>query len=423
MKKQSVILIYASVVLGWLQYASIGYLAPTLAQVLFPQANPHWLALISWTLIISSCLVPACGALIFGYLADRYGRCRIYPVTILLLGGASLVIGLLPNYTHIGIIAAMLFLFFHLIQSLSFGGQIDASGVLALEQKSQNNQIQRINWGWFAAGLGLAAGGLFTHLVSHQQLLQWGWRLPFLLGALSVVTAYRLKSLLSETEAFRKYQNIPRINPIKVLLQNYKSSLLKAMLLCGFIVINLGICSFYYYHFLIEHMDLTQSRTLWITGFAIGWLLLLLPIMARAADQIGNTTMILIGLIGIAINAPTLYLLSSSTSLTIVAFIQVFFAIFTASACAPIFKIILNLFPTQIRYTAVMLSWALSLSLFGRSLYRFADYLIQYFNDPYAPAFYASAAAVIAFLLILAQHLNRTYHITDDSRNLRKERI
>lgn len=399
----TLILTLIGTLLQWLEFASFGFLTNIVTRLYFPTSSHTAVMIGGFCFLLTSYLSQPIGAIIFGNIGDKQGRKGALSLAIFIMGIASLTICFLPIYDEIGLLAPCLLLLSRIAQGIAIGGEFSGACVFLMEHASKKYCYSASALPAMAIGIGLLLGGTYADAVSHSTLLNWGWRIPFLLSAISCLLVAYLRFSVTESPSFLRAKAAQRLQhtPVFSVFHQYKNRLMAGILLSAFIIIYLGVCNVYYFFFLTHHAEIPYHLAISITVFSNILLIILFPLMAYFADVIGSQTLIFMGLLGAAITAPMLFMLASLQSFFILAFVHTFFAIFTASAIAPLFGILTRLFPTPLRYTGFSLAWTIAMALFGTTCHSISEGLFHQLNLAYAPALYASVSALLILLMII----------------------
>jgi MFS transporter, MHS family, proline/betaine transporter len=193
----------------WFDFGVYGYLAVTIGQVFFPSSNPTAQVIAAFATFTVAFLVRPLGGLVFGPLGDRYGRQKVLAFTMILMALGTFAIGLIPSYERIGIWAPVLLLLARVVQGFSTGGEYGGAATFIAEYSTDRNRGLMGSWLEFGTLGGYIAGaGTVTALhmlLSSEQMLDWGWRIPFLVaGPLGLLGLY-MRMKLEETPAFRAF--------------------------------------------------------------------------------------------------------------------------------------------------------------------------------------------------------------------------
>lgn len=193
----------------WFDFGVYGYLAVTIGQVFFPSSNPTAQVIAAFATFTVAFLVRPLGGMVFGPLGDRYGRQKVLAFTMIMMALGTFAIGLIPSYERIGIWAPVLLLLARVVQGFSTGGEYGGAATFIAEYSTDRNRGLMGSWlefgtlGGYIAGAGTVTA-LHT-LLSSEQMLDWGWRIPFLVaGPLGLLGLY-MRMRLEETPAFRAY--------------------------------------------------------------------------------------------------------------------------------------------------------------------------------------------------------------------------
>jgi MHS family proline/betaine transporter-like MFS transporter len=192
----------------WFDFGVYSYIAVTLGQVFFPSSNPSAQLIATFGTFAAAFLVRPIGGMVFGPLGDRIGRQRVLAMTMIMMAAGTFAIGLIPSYASIGIFAPVLLLVARLVQGFSTGGEYGGAATFIAEFSTDKRRGFMGSFLEFGTLIGYVLGAgtvaLLTATLSHEALLSWGWRVPFLIaGPLGLVGLY-IRMKLEETPAFKK---------------------------------------------------------------------------------------------------------------------------------------------------------------------------------------------------------------------------
>ncbi|MBC7758662.1 MAG: MFS transporter, partial [Phormidesmis sp. FL-bin-119] len=261
------------------------------------------------------------GGWMFGRIADKVGRKRSMTLSVLLMSFGSLLIAFVPTYQDIGIIAPTILLIARLLQGLSVGGEYGVSATYLSEMASRKRRgfyssfqyVTLIGGQLIALGIQLI---LQRWLLTEEELHDWGWRIPFVIGALLSFVALYLRSSLHETHAFEAQKNKPddRKGTIKELLKYPKALLTVIGLTLG------GTLAFYTYttymqKFLVNTVNLSKSDSTLISFWSMLIFALMQPAFGALSDRVGRRPLLIgFGVLGTLFTVPLLVTLSHTTS-------------------------------------------------------------------------------------------------------------
>jgi MFS transporter, MHS family, shikimate and dehydroshikimate transport protein len=302
------------------------------------------------------------GGVVFGHFGDKVGRKPMLVITILTMGLATFLIGLLPTYAQIGIWAPILLVALRLIQGFSVGGEWGGAALMTVEHAPEGRRGYYGSWTMAAASAGvMLATAVFAAFsgLSDEQFLAWGWRVPFLLSIflVGVGVFIRLKILESPTFARLKETGVQARMPIVGALREHPKSVL---LTAG---MNVGFSTFIYvlFTFMLTYAtgQLGVERNVVLIGTVIGGLVQIASVLAFSAltDRIGRRPVMLAGAAFLALYAfPLFWLVNTGNAAVIVLAMSIgFFG--SAAIFGPMAAFISETFGTRIRYTGASLGY------------------------------------------------------------------
>ncbi|MBW0002159.1 MAG: MFS transporter [Hyphomicrobiales bacterium] len=344
------------------------------------------------------------GGWLFGFLADRHGRRGALMASVLLMCLGSLMIAVLPTYASIGAAAPLLLGFARIVQGLSLGGEYGTSATYLSEVADPKRrgfyssfQYVTLIGGQLAAILVLLV--LQKLFLTEAEIKDWGWRIPFVIGALLAVVAAIMRSELQETDAFEEARKrTPATNSLKALFAHPREVLLVIGLTLG------GTCAFYTFTvymqtFLKLSVGLDADTTTIVVAGSLIFAMLLQPIYGFVSDHIGRRPVLTwFGVCGVIF---TYALLSGiqATKSAAAAWCLISFAWIIVAGYTSINAIVkAELFPTRIRATGVGLPYSLTVSIFGGTAPVIA---LQFKTMGHETWFYWYLTACILFSLVI----------------------
>ena len=361
----------------WYAYSAFAlYFAP----VFFPKGDATAQLLNTAAIFAVGFLMRPLGAWLFGAYADRHGRRAALLLSVQLMAGGSLLIAVTPGYARIGVLAPALLLLARLLQGISVGGEYGTSATYLSEMAGARH---RGFWSSFQY-LTLMGGQLLALLVqlglqqvlTPAQLGDWGWRVPFVLGALAALGALYLRSHMGETEAFAQHRQgqlelqkqdaAPRRpSQLRVLLQHPRAVLTVVGLTVG------GTLAFYTFttyaqKFLVNTSGFSKEQATLISFGVMAVALLFQPLLGSISDKVGRRPVLLMFGIGATLGTVPLLRVLAQTQDAWVAAGLLLAALFVVSGYTSISAVVkAELFPTEIRALGVGLPFALTVAIFG----------------------------------------------------------
>lgn len=380
MKNLARISVFISTAIEVYDLSIFAFLIPVLSTVFFPlQTKSTAVSFTALAFIVSYAVKPLSGFL-FGYLSDSYGRKRVLSITTILMIGSTSIIGLLP--TNLPEIDLWVLLFAcRIIQGLSISGEFANGLILAVEQGKQSPAFSG-SMAFMGGILGLMFANLTVFVLlnqlSHEMLVQFGWRIPFLMSAVIWLALYQIRRFINEP--FERQTNAG--NRFLVLIKAHK----KELVIC-FVTASLSASAFYITFVFMPTLlssvlkNHTHQQSVWITLVALAVYFITLPVFGALADKVGITKQMSF--------AALLYLLFSYVCFNLISYLNVivifcsivFFSLIQSLFNSALPAFMVSLFPVIHRGKALALSYNTSLALFGG----FMPYVILshgYFINP-----------------------------------------
>ena len=343
-------------------------------RLFFPSFDPLTGTLLAFATYALGFVARPVGGIVFGHYGDRIGRKRLLMLSLILMGVATVLIGLLPTYGQIGILAPILLILMRLVQGFAVGGEWGGAVLMAAEHGDAARRGFWASWpqAGVAAGSLLSAGvlALMAQLQSEAEFLEWGWRVPFLLSALLVVVGWYIRNRVSESPMFEKAlveaESPPRLPAIDVFRERPKALVLGAGLRIGE-NISYYILTVFSLTYLVDVAAESRSTALNALLIAAAVQFFAIPLFGLLSDRIGRRYVYAFGGFGLAVWSFIMFgLLASGDGVAIVMAIVVGLVLHSAMY-GPQAAFITELFPTRIRYSGVSIAYQLT-SIVGGSL-------------------------------------------------------
>lgn len=389
-------------VLEWFDFLVYGYFAVIIAEVFFPAGDPTISLLITFGAFGLSYLARPLGALVIGAYTDRAGRKAGLTLSIALMMIGTTMMAVTPSYATIGLAAPILIMLARLLQGFSIGGEFGSAVAFLVEHGSARKGFSA-SWQWASTGIVSVIVALFgialTTQLTHEQLVDWGWRVPYIFGLLVGPAGLYIRSRMSETPQYLEAKS--NTVPVRQLLSRQPVQVLLA--LGASIVSN----SSYY---LLLYIPTYGIKTLHLpasTGFIatlVGGIALAVfsPIAGHWADKTRNTRIMLVTAWLMLLSAyPVFYLMVASPSLATAIFAVGFLNLVKAGYSGVLPSMISEQFPVETRAVGVAFSYSISVTIFGGFAPFFATWLIAVTGDDLSPAYYLMATAMLSIIALM----------------------
>ncbi|OZC63734.1 MFS transporter [Rhodococcus sp. 06-462-5] len=363
-------------VLEWYEWSAYAVFAPFIAAAMFSQSDPVSALLSTLAVFAVGFLMRPLGGIVFGRIADKKGRKFVLVTTMLMMAAGSLLIGIMPTYGAIGAWASVLLLLARVMQGFAHGGESATAYSYVGEIAPPN---RRGMWGSVAfvaifggSALAYTVGGVITSTLSESAVGQWGWRIPFLLGALLALFALYLRKNMDESDVFDSEQNKVEQAPIA------RKTVVKAIVLM--IGMTSGITAAHYTWtsyvstFAITQRGMNPDTAYWMLVIAQLIALVSLPFFGRLSDSIGRRPMLAAFAVLMFVLQIPLTMMISTQWWTLLLPSTV--ALLVIAVPASILSSTLSeSFPTRLRTQAIGFAYSFSVAVFGGT----APYLNQLF--------------------------------------------
>lgn len=382
-------------------------------QLFFPKADPLTGAMLAFATYALGFLARPLGGLVFGHYGDRLGRKKLLMLSLVLMGGATVLIGLLPTYDQIGPLAPALLIVLRLVQGFAVGGEWGGAVLIVSEHGDARRRGFWTSWpqAGVAAGNLLAAGilALLTATLSEAEFLAWGWRIPFLLSVLLIGVGWWVRTTVEESPVFAELKAAEAVQRAPVL-EAIRSR-------PGGLAVGAGLrvaenISYYVITtFSITYLTTVvgASRQLALDALLVGAAIqaLCIPAFAALSDRIGRRPVYAIGAAGTGIWAFAFFrLLDTGATAPVMAAIVVGLALH-AAMYGPQAAFLSEMFPTRIRYSAMSLAYQ-GTSVFAGSLAPIiAVALLKATGSATPVAIYVAVAAAITLTAALVARETR----------------
>ena len=390
--------------LEFYDFTLYGVFAVTIAQLYFPSVNPLSAILASWGAFAAGFFMRPFGALIFGYLGDKFGRKKALSISIIGMGLPTLLIGLLPTYQQIGIAAPLLLVLCRLIQGACTGGEYNGAAIFALEHigKDKPGFFGGLITGSCVIGALLATA--LGALVTKSSDPEFFWRLTFVFGGGISLIGFYIRRRISESPEFLDHKKDVNQSPFSltsVFKSHHKQLLISLMIGC----LN-GALSYTLFGFLNSYLKryigVPLENAMLLSLIGLTTFMVSAPLFGLLMDKVGKARYFLSATTGVCLLALTTFFLIQRADTASILMAQVLLGLATGCIAGPQHAFVQNLFPVSIRYRSISFSFCLGMALCGGTAPLILTYLIETTQDFIMPAYFITTISALLFLSILS---------------------
>ncbi|MBM4266182.1 MAG: MHS family MFS transporter [Deltaproteobacteria bacterium] len=395
----------------WYDFALYGVMATTLGELFFPHGSRLAALLSVFGVFAAGYVMRLLGGALFGHVGDRLGRRRALLVSAVAMAVATTLVGCLPTYAAIGVAAPVLFTLLRLVQGLSVGGEFTTSITYLIEHAPPSRRALQGSFAGLTAGLGILLGSAIANalfaLFTTEEILEWAWRLPFLLSVPLGLCLAILRSTLPEdgpaeaASARAGAEAEAPSSPVWRVLREHPGEVVRGALLgfgpnASFYAIAVFLASF----LATEHI-LPETSALSLETASIAWMVVLTPIAGALADRIGRRKMVLTGVVGCGLlGVPLFALLHGSTAVGDL-WAELLFATFVVAALPPYQVWLAERFPRDLRASGLGLAYNGAAGILGGTTPLVCATLADATGSELAPGAYVAFACLVSLVVAL----------------------
>ena len=369
----------------------------------FPQFDPLTGTILSFATYAVGFVARPIGGIVFGHFGDRIGRKRLLMLSLVMMGIATVLIGLLPTYSQIGIWAPVGLVALRLVQGFAVGGEWGGAVLMAAEHGDARRRGFWTSWPQAGVAAGFILGAGFLALMAAVQddaaFRAWGWRVPFLLSFILVIVGWYIRNRVSESAMFERAleeaESPPRLPAIDVVRERPLAILLGAGLRVGE-NISYYVLTVYSLSYLVDGLKHSKSFALNALLIASVFQFLAIPSFGALSDRIGRRAVYAFGGFGLAAWSFALFpLLASGNTLAIVAALVVGL-VFHGAMYGTQAAMIAELFPTRIRYSGASIAYQLTAIFAGSLAPIIAVWMYRQYGSAVPVSIYVGVACLIS---------------------------
>lgn len=411
--------------LEWYDFTIYAFFVPIIATQFFPNKDQFVSLLATFGVFAVGFLVRPLGAILFGFIGDHAGRKKALVISMIMMSFPTFLIGLLPNYNSIGMMAPLLLIGLRIIQGLAVSGELTTATVFLIEHADVNKRGIAGSLAMAGALLGMVLSSIFasvmSEIMSDVQLAAWGWRIPFLLGGLIGIIGLivRLRSIEPAIYELSHANKAIVDRPSSVL--SHISSLSYRTLFVGICLTSIMATANYfliaYFNtFLVKTQGLPLRSVMVINTIAISIQVVITVLMGRLSDYVGRKAVLGAGIMTLTVLVYPIFWLLTQHDIYLALLGEVLFALAAGALTGLIPTTLAELFDTYHRNMGISISYNVSLALFGGTAPLVAMTLVATTQNVFAPAWYLMGCAIIAFaaLFMLQESYQKSFTVSND---------
>jgi metabolite-proton symporter len=377
------------------------------------------------------------GGLVFGHFGDRIGRKKLLVISLLMMGGATFAIGLLPTYATVGVLAPILLITLRLVQGFALGGEWGGAVLIVSEHGKPEHRGFWASWPQAGAPAGqLLSTGVLAVLAAFQSdeaFASWGWRIPFLLSAVLILVGLWVRLAVSESPVFLEAQRKAEEEaartgevekaPIVTVISRYKREVLVAMGARIAENVSYYVITAFSLTYLTQVLGLETSFALNAVLIGAAVHLVTIPLWGALSDRIGRRPVYLFGAVGVGVWGFVFFGLLDTQSFALVVLAVTVGLLFHGAMYGPQAAFLSELFGTKARYSGVSVGYQLASVVAGAPAPLIAVALLGSFTDPnpMRVSIYLAVCAVITLVAVLSYGETRTRDLAEDKAIVTKQ--
>lgn len=404
--------------LEWYDYALYAQFSAIIAATFFPESS--YAEIWTFAVFAAGFVVRPVGGILFGQIGDRFGRRIALVIGILMMAIPTAGIGLLPSYDSVGVIAPVILVIIRLAQGFSLGGEFSGCIAYIVEHSPAKSRGLAGSSTFVSMCLGMMMGlivaNLFRYFLTEEDLVTWGWRVPFVMGLGIGLVGMYIRTHLSESPLYKaaKAKGALSRTPLRETLTSYWREVLMAVI----IYINVTAPFYTTTVFIKEYMinlGYEKAQGSFMSSIILAVLIVTFPISAYISDRIGRKPILVWSSVALVVSIYPIFLALHTMNYGIAILSQVIFSAIVGAYMGPVPTLLVELFPTKVRFTGVAISYNLSAAIFGGTAPMVGALLHKITGEQISLAYYLTVLA--AFTLACLRFCKETYksNLSDES--------
>lgn len=394
-------------ILEWYGFTIFVHFLPMIMRLLFAHQANTLLQWLEGSLFAAGFLLRPIGGLLFGHIGDRYSRMDSLLISIFAILLPTFLIGLLPMAPSWATFSIVAMILLRLVQGISAGGEFPSCIAYAVENAPANYRGVYGSIPFAGAFIGMLLAELtriiLLHIMPHDDLLAWGWRIPFLFTAVLGVVGFLLRKNLHDSQVFLHFKKSHHVlqAPVYTAIKTESNRLLRGILIAAITATSIYLMIIYMSNLvdtILHRNDISELRLVFLSllSLSIGC-----PIMALFSDILGRKPVLICGCIGMILTAPALFALFAEGKMFEIMIAEVLLGMLVACIAGPLPAFLAELYATQTRNSSIAISYNLAFAVFGGLSPFIAIWFAHWTGSFLGISFYVILIAVVSCVVVM----------------------
>jgi len=392
--------------LEWYDFAVYAYMSLIISTLFFPAGDADVHLLATFGIYAVGFVARPFGGILFGRLGDRIGRRKTLMISIFMMAIPTGCIGLLPTYAQIGIYAPMLLTLLRLLQGLALGGAFSGCITFMVEHAPQARRGLIGSTTISSLVIGFLLGAIMASLVklpmSQMQYESWGWRIPFLLGVPIGFIGFYIRHHCDESPVYVAAKQCGGLSktPVRDTLVQEWMHVLQALGIYLTVTMPFYLLTAYLLTFCQKYLKTAPQDALTINMAVMLVLFFVAPFSAWLTDHIGRKKVLMFGALAFFICIYPVFSLMLQGDFWSVLWAQMAFAALVGLYTGPVPTVLVEIFPTRVRYTGMAIAYNISAAVFGGTTPMICQWLMDNTHNPYTMPYYVMIMAAVSLVTL-----------------------
>ncbi|WP_263310817.1 MFS transporter [Brachybacterium atlanticum] len=408
------------VLVHWFDWAVYAYMATTISAVFFPEASKTAGLLATFGVFAISFLVRPIGAVIFGRLGDKLGRTTTLTVVILSMALSTLVLGILPGYATIGIVAPILLIATRVVQGLAAGGEFGSAAAFLGEFSPAHRRGFGCSWLEFGSLLGFLLASFVVLVLetvfTGDQITGWAWRIPFLVTVPLGLIGFYIRRRIEDTPEFRALQELETVasSPVREVFRSNWREFLKTCGMETFMNVTFYVVLVYLLTYQEVSLGFDAGRAALLSTLGSALALVVVPLAGAASDKVGRRPVLFTAAIALTVLSVPLFALMRTGTTGAALISTMGLALILAIILGTHAVTVVELFPTRTRQTGLSIAYAVTAALFAGTAPYLLTWLIDATGNTMMPGYFLAFVGVIGIITVATIRESRGIDLMKD---------